>query len=80
MKVISDNIGDWKETYICGGCKSELEVDSDDVGFFRQRKESTWGHQNDWHVDAYYIRCPVCKVKIVINDLPDAVKSKARNS
>ena len=73
MKVLQDTTEDWSKIIVCGGCKSKLEINSNDVKFTKDRHESIWGASNDWFTDVYYVVCGVCKGNIKLADMSPGV-------
>jgi hypothetical protein len=77
MKIISTGES-WSEEYGCPDCKTQLQVDDNDVHFRRQRHSSIWGAHEDWLTDLYYVICPKCELQLKISDLPDWIQNKSR--
>lgn len=78
MKVIT--AGEvWAKQYGCPGCKTEMEIDSDDVRFTRQHHSSIWGSHEDWYDDLFYFICVSCKTILELGEIPAWVRNKARS-
>lgn len=65
----------WSRNCTCHGCKSELELEANDV------RVASFGSMGDYE-DEFYVECPVCKTDIRLGpfyraNLPADVQLKA---
>lgn len=69
MKVISKGIAGWQHQ-ICRFCKSQLEIEQDDV--YRSKYDAL----NESFHDRYFVRC-VCGGDVHVHNLPKEVEQRA---
>lgn len=70
MKVIENTLEtDWEYTLNCGGCNSKLEITTNDIFYKKTYHSSIWPDEPGWYKGLYFIKCPICKSRVKIEEV-----------
>lgn len=79
MKVLKNghDVQSWRLIVVCHSCMSELELDANDISYYGNESYQI-DHRYYPAVEEYTCKCPICMNLIVVQDIPPAVKRKAK--
>lgn len=77
MKVLKEGEG-WKKVLICKGCKSELEIEEDDILYKITDKDISNQQYNIDILGTFYINCIICgqELDLKTKDIPPLIQSR----